>query len=106
MKRIQLWSSGGGTQSTAIAVLILQGKLPRPDLAAIADTLREKQTTWDYHNAYTYPALKAIGVELVRLPKNQWEAPDVMDRKGEKILMPMWTRRFSRPTKDRAKLRP
>jgi hypothetical protein len=39
--RRRLWSSGGGTQSTAIAVLILQGRLPKPDLAVIVDTERE-----------------------------------------------------------------
>ena len=55
--RIQLWSSGGGTQSAAIAVLILQGKLPRPDLAVIADTEREKASTWAYMDEYTQPAL-------------------------------------------------
>lgn len=42
-KRFTVWSSGGGTQSSAIAVLILKRLLPRPDRAVIADTGRETQ---------------------------------------------------------------
>lgn len=41
-------SYGGGKQSIAIITLILEGKLPRPDLIVFADTSHEVQTTWDY----------------------------------------------------------
>ena len=58
----QVFSSGGGTQSTAIAVLILQGKLPKPDFCVIADTGREMPTTFTYFNRWTKPALDAFGV--------------------------------------------
>jgi len=40
MERTQVWASGGGVQSTAIAALIVLGRLPKPDLAVIADTGR------------------------------------------------------------------
>jgi hypothetical protein len=33
-----VWSYGGGKQSVAIAALIVQGKLPKPDLIVMADT--------------------------------------------------------------------
>ena len=36
-----IWNYGGGAQSCAIAVLILQGRLPKPDFAVIADTGRK-----------------------------------------------------------------
>ena len=36
--KLNLWSSGGGVQSSAIAVLIAQGKLPKPDIAVMIDT--------------------------------------------------------------------
>ncbi|WP_259474093.1 hypothetical protein, partial [Pseudomonas syringae] len=49
-KRTQIWSSGGGTQSSAIAALICQGELS-PDLSIIVDTEREMSTTWDYMDA-------------------------------------------------------
>ena len=41
----EIWSCGGGTQSGAIAVLIGQGKLPKPDLCFMTDTGREKSST-------------------------------------------------------------
>jgi hypothetical protein len=53
----QIWSYGGGTQSAAIAALIVQGKLPKPDIAVIADTGREVSTTWDYLTNVIQPAL-------------------------------------------------
>ena len=31
------WSCGGGVDSTAIAMLIIEGKLPKPDLAWMVD---------------------------------------------------------------------
>ena len=40
-ERAIVWSYGGGVQSAAIAVLVVQGKLPRPErivMAALAVT--------------------------------------------------------------------
>jgi hypothetical protein len=39
------WSYGGGVQSVAIGVLIREGVLPKPDLAAIVDNGR----LWEGH---------------------------------------------------------
>jgi hypothetical protein len=47
---------------TAIAALIVTGKVPKPDLAVIADTGREKSATWDYLERYIVPALQSVGV--------------------------------------------
>lgn len=68
--RWTIWSSGGGVQSTAIAVLILKGLLPKPDFAVIADTGRETQSTWDYLDNVVNPALaKKFGdFQLQRVP--------------------------------------
>lgn len=88
--RINLWSSGGGVQSTAIAVLILTGKLPKPDLAVIADTEREKQSTWDYLERWTGPALEAFGVPLHRVRKSDWCSYD-LEISGS-LAMPVFTR--------------
>ena len=67
-KRVTIWSSGGGVQSSAIAVLILKGLLPRPDRAVIADTGRETQDTWDYLDAVVNPALARIDLQVERIP--------------------------------------
>ena len=69
-KRLTIWGSGGGTQSAAIAVLICKGLLPRPDAAAIIDTGRETQDTWDYLDNVVNPALaKKFGdFQVERVP--------------------------------------
>ncbi len=87
--KLQIWSSGGGTQSTAIAVLILQGKLPKPDYAFIADTGRETQATWDYLDQITNPALAKIGLQVERLIPEQ--VPDVFNSKGTMLIPAFFT---------------
>lgn len=82
--RWQIWSSGGGTQSTAIAVLILKGLLPRPDYAFIADTGRETQETWDYLDNVTNPALAKIGLVVERLEDPS--RPGVFNSHGTLII--------------------
>lgn len=59
-----VWSYGGGTQTAAIAVLILQGKLPRPDVVVMADTAREIESTWQYLRDVVQPALDTIGLTV------------------------------------------
>lgn len=83
-ERIQIWSSGGGTQSTAIAILILQGKLPKPDYAFIADTGREAQETWDYLESVTNPALRKIGLTVERLLPDH--VPDIFNPRGTLLI--------------------
>jgi hypothetical protein len=70
--KVQVWSCGGGTQSCAIAALIVQGKLPKPDISVIADTGYETQATWDYMDGTLSPAMKSVGVDLVRVKASEW----------------------------------
>lgn len=81
-------SNGGGTQSTALIALIVQGKLPRPDYAAIVDTGREKTQTWDYVEGVHRPALEALGVPVVIVP-HTYAYHDLTKSNG--TLMPMYT---------------
>lgn len=59
-----VWSYGGGTQSIAIAILVQQGRLPRPDRVVIADTGYEFRQTWQYTNEHIAPLLAEIGLEI------------------------------------------
>lgn len=68
----EVFSSGGGTQSTCIAALIVQGRLPKPDFMVIADTGRECSSTWEYMDAVIRPAMATVGVEVYRLMLEQW----------------------------------
>lgn len=43
-----VWSYGGGTQSIAIGLLVVAGRLPKPDLTVFADTDLETTETWEY----------------------------------------------------------
>jgi hypothetical protein len=94
-KRFSVWSSGGGTQSSAIAVLILKGLLPRPDFAVIADTGRETQETWDYLENVVNPALqkKFFDFKVERLPMEDRETvgelPTLWNGKGV-LLIPAY----------------
>jgi len=59
-----VWSYGGGVQSIAILVLIAQGKLPMPELAIMADTGRERSSTWRYLEQYAEPLMEEIGLSF------------------------------------------
>lgn len=87
----EIWKCGGGTQSMAIAVLIIQGRLPKPDYSLIVDTGREKQSTWDYYDNVSRPALAAIGVELVRVSKEEFATVDLWSTKGTTLLIPAFS---------------
>jgi hypothetical protein len=91
-----VWSCGGGTQSAAIAALIVTGRLPKPDAAVIADTGREASATWSYYDAVLRPNLAAVGVDLVRLPHSfkgkGWNTVDWLGgADGKTVLPPMFT---------------
>lgn len=92
MTRAQIWNNGGGTQSAAIAALIVTGELPKPDFAVIADTGREKSTTWDYLDRYVCPALDSVGVIVHRVLKEDWATRDLYGgADGETLLIPAFT---------------
>lgn len=87
---IEVFSSGGGTQSTAIAALIIQGKLPRPDVVVIADTERECSETWRYLDSIVAPALATFGVEVHKI-KGWSTNPSIASKNGNTLLIPAWT---------------
>jgi hypothetical protein len=87
-----VFSSGMGTQSIAILVLIKQGRLPQPDLIVFADTGREAQTTWDYINNYApnmFPDIRVIPHDLSTV--------DLYNEKSD-CLLPCYTENGKLPT--------
>lgn len=85
-----VWSYGGGTQSAAIAVLILQGELPRPDVIVMADTTREVSETWQYLQEVVRPA--GFDVQIV---SHDLSTVDLYGHQGD-LLIPAFTRRNGR----------
>lgn len=88
MTRQIIFSNGGGTQSTGIVALIVTGRLPKPDIAAIVDTGREKTATWEYVEQIHRPALASVGVDL-HVVSHDYAKHDLM--KSGRVLMPMYT---------------
>lgn len=90
----QVWSCGGGRQSCAIAVLIIRGRIPRPDLSVIADTGRERFTTFPYIHKYLIPALGSAGVKLEIIKSSEWSyyGTDYVDGTGG-LMLPAYTMR-------------
>lgn len=87
----QVFSNGGGTQGTAIAVLIILGRLPKPDFAVIADTERELRTTWDYMDEFVKPGLASVGVEYRRVKASDYAYTANLHNAKGTMLMPAFT---------------
>ena len=77
-----VWSCGGGVDSTAIAVLIVQGELPKPDYAVMIDVGYEPKSTWDHVEDVLKPRLLAVGVELLVLHSADWTDTALVDHRG------------------------
>lgn len=87
---INLLSYGGGRQTAAICELIRQEKLPRPDRIVIADTGREKQSTWDYLDEIMQPRMAAIGLPIEVAPRSLAYV-DLYAHNGD-LLVPVYTK--------------
>jgi hypothetical protein len=74
----------------AIGVLIAQGRLPKPEVAVIADTGREDPRTWEYLREHMQPLLGTVGVTVEIAPRSL-AACDLYDRQGKALLMPVFT---------------
>jgi hypothetical protein len=92
--KTQFWSYGGGVQSAALAALMVQGRVLKPDLIAISDTEREKTAVWNYLDNVVHPALRSMGLEIVRVPKSEYAREDLWEDWGNKnepqMLMPVF----------------
>lgn len=86
-----IWNYGGGKQSVAIGVLIVQGKLPVPERAVIADTGREGSSTWRYLEQHMQPLLDTVGLRIEIVP-HSYSARDLYDLRGN-TLIPAYTPR-------------
>lgn len=88
MALVEIFGSGGGTQSACIAALIIQGRLPKPDYAVIVDTEREHPAVWEYHDSIIKPELAKVGVAIHRVPKSEFATVDIWS--GKHLLLPVF----------------
>jgi len=61
---ITVWSYGGGTQSIALAILVRDGSLAKPDKIVFADTGREATETFEYTDRWVKPILAEVGMQI------------------------------------------
>ena len=81
-KLYTVWSCGGGVQSTAIAVLIESGRIPKPDYGIMVNCGYEKSATLKYVNEVTIPRMEKAGVKLIMLDTLKYTNNDLTDGKG------------------------
>lgn len=96
---VEIFSSGGGTQSAAITAMIAQGRLPKPDFAVIVDTERERSAVWAYHDAIIRPALASVGVDIYRVKKSEYAKSDLWSTTGATLQIPAFTNQTGEPGK-------
>lgn len=96
MARPIVLSYGGGIDTVAIITLILQERLPRPDVVVMADTGRERTATWDYLDEVVQPALAANGLR-VEIAAHDLATVDLVAGNGD-LLIPVFTESGKLPT--------
>lgn len=90
-QRALTWSYGGGTQSIAIAVLVADGRLPKPEVVAMADTWREATETWEYTDKWVRPLLRSVGIDIQVVRGSQ--SPELYGGEDdETLLIPAFTK--------------
>jgi len=80
--RDMVWSCGGGVDSTAIAILITQGKLPKPDYAVMVDCGYERQSTMNYVKDVITPRLGDMGVRMDVIRTVDYGTNELFDNNG------------------------
>jgi hypothetical protein len=93
-----VWSTGGGVDSTAIAVLIENGLIEKPDISFMVDTGYEKTSTWEYMNNVTMPRLKSVGVTIEIVKTTDWSSNNIFNDAGY-IVIPIFKRVENRTVK-------
>jgi len=86
--RLQVISSGGGTQSNAMIVLCCMGALPKPDLIVMADTEREASNVFDYQKKYIQPLCDEMGIDYVIVKKSDWTKNDITTPSDDECVLP------------------
>lgn len=89
MTQTHILSYGGGRQTVAMCLLVMQGKLPRPDRIVMADTGREARTTFDYLNQYVAPHLAEHDLR-VEIAGHDLATVDLYAGNGD-LLLPVFT---------------
>lgn len=89
MNMTTVLSYGGGRQTVAMCLLVVQGVLPRPDHIVFADTGREVASTRAYLDRYVTPLLANHGL-VVDIAGHELATVDLYAKNGD-LLLPAFT---------------
>lgn len=89
-------SWGGGTQSIAIAVLSITGRLPKPDHIVFADTGREASETMEYYYKYLEKLFVKEKLKF-HIAGHHLSTVDLYGKNGD-LLIPAFTKTGKLPT--------
>lgn len=81
-----VWSCGGGVQSSAIAALIIKGRLPKPDFAVMVDVGYEKTSSWENVTGVLQPELAKVGVDLQIIRTTDYRDNELFDSSGHLVI--------------------
>jgi hypothetical protein len=77
-------------QSAAIAVLVVQGRLPRPERIVMADTGREATATWKWLDEVIQPYLGTVGLRVEIAPHSLARFDMFSPTGGRRPVMPVF----------------
>lgn len=86
--RLQVISSGGGTQSNCMIVLVAMGALPKPDLIIMADTEYEASNVFSYQKEHIKPICDQLGIEYVIVKKSDYTDADIKLSNDNDTVLP------------------
>lgn len=88
-ERSVIWSFGGGVQSVAMLCLVAAGRLPKPERVVMANTARERASTWRYYREYARPVFESAGLVL-EVAGHDLARRDLYSGNGD-LLLPVYT---------------
>lgn len=97
MTRAIIHSYGGGTQSIAMAILVITERLPRPERIVMADIRWEASETWEYHQRHVAPLLADAGLTVEVARAADLATVGLYGTKGD-LLIPAYTGSGKLPT--------
>lgn len=98
---VRVWSCGGGVDSTATAVLICNGTLPKPDLAVMVDCGWECGETMGYVRDVLMARLADVGVELQLVKTTNYRSNSLVE--NGHVVIPAYTAGPTRAIKYRTR---
>jgi hypothetical protein len=85
-ERLNVLSSGGGTQSNALICLIHAGALPKPDIIVMSDTEREASNVFAYQAAHIKKLCDEMEVQYHIVPKSLYATYDLVGANEDEPL--------------------